>query len=175
MLLKTINTGIKRMLLFNTQLLAIKKLMASSLGWIIALCSGVLSFFAPERYAFGIVLVAIILDALFGTYVSIKSGRFVLSKLARVTTFKILSYGASLVMVFMLEKLAHDGSFIGVKVAAAWAIACEFWSMSASILIIWPDAVFFKIMRRHLRGEIESKIGKGIEDILPDEKKKESE
>lgn len=140
-------------------------------GWLLVGLGSLASFFAPEKYAFILVLVAILSDAFFGTWVSLRNGNFILSKLARVTTFKIVSYGASLVMVFMVEKLIHEGGFVGVKVAAAWATACEFWSMSASILIIWPEAAFFRIMRRHLKGEIANKLGKDLDDILPENKK----
>lgn len=145
--------------------------MASAYGWLLALMANTAAFFAPEKYSFLLVLVAVVMDALFGTWVSLRSGNFLLSKLGRVTSFKMLSYGASLMLVFMVEKLIHDDGFIGVKVAAAWAVACEFWSMSASILIIWPEAAFFRIMRRHLKGEIAAKLGAEIDDILPEEKK----
>lgn len=128
------------------------------------------AFFAPEAYTFGVVLVAIILDAVFGVTVSVKNGGFVLSKLMRVTTFKMFSYGAALVMIYLAERLIHDSDFIGVKVAAAWALACEFWSMSASILIIWPEAYFFRIMRHHLQGEIKAKTGVDLDSVLPSDK-----
>jgi len=141
----------------------------SLLGWLLAAGAAVLNFFLPEMYAFGVVLVAIMLDAFFGLTVALYTRKdFALSKLGRITLFKISAYMASLCLVFMVEKLVHDGGFIGIKIAAAWAAACEFWSMSASILIIWPDAPFFKIMRRHLKGEIAAKLGKDIDDILSD-------
>lgn len=150
---------------------AVHKVGSSVYGWFLSCLCGAVSFFATERYCFYLVLTAILLDALFGTIVSIsKRKQFALSKLGRLTIFKIISYGASLVIVFMIERLAHDTGFIGVKVAAGWAAACEFWSMSASILIIWPDAPFFRIMRRQLKGEISAKLGKPIDDILPEDK-----
>lgn len=138
--------------------------------YVCAAVSTALAFFAPEAYTFAVVLIAIVLDAIFGVTVSIKSGGFVLSKLMRVTTFKMFSYGAALVMIYLAERLVHDSGFIGIKVAAGWALACEFWSMSASILIIWPDAYFFRILRLHLRGEIAAKLGNDVADILPPER-----
>lgn len=119
--------------------------VASSLtGWAVATAATVYTFFMPEIYAFGVVFVAIMLDAFFGLTVALSKRKdFVLSKLGRITLFKISAYMATLILVFMIEKLAHDNGFIGVKIAAGWAAACEFWSMSASILIIWPDAPFF--------------------------------
>ena len=172
MFLDNINTGFKEMFLFNRILDMLRKVGSSFYGWVLAILSNIGTFFATEKYCFYVVLTAIMLDALFGTIVSIYKKRgFALSKLGRVTTFKILSYGASLVMVFMIENLAHDTGFIGIKIAAGWAAACEFWSMSASILIIWPDAPFFRIVRRQLKGEIASKLGKQIDDILPENDK----
>lgn len=144
------------------------KLATTSYGWAIASACSILTFFATERYAFNAVLAAVLIDAVFGIIVSVRNKRFLLSKLGRMTPFKIAAYMAALVLVFMIERLAHDNGFVGVKVVAAWAIACEFWSMSASILILWPEAVFFKILRRHLRGEISAKLGTDIDDILPD-------
>lgn len=147
------------------------KLASSVYGWAIIAIGSIASFFATEKYAFVAVLCAIILDALFAIISAVRLGKFILSKLGRVTLFKISAYGAALVFSFLIEKLAHDDGFIAVKIAAAWAIACEFWSMSASILIVWPDAVFFRIMRRHLKGEIAAKLGAPIDDILVEEKK----
>lgn len=170
--LYNLKQGINRMILLNSQLTNMRKITASVYGWLVALLANVGAFFAPEKYSFGLVLMAVLLDAFFGTWVSLRNGNFILSKLGRVTTFKIFSYGASLVMVYMVERLIHDGGMVGIKVAAGWAVACEFWSMSASILIIWPEAAFFRIMRRHLKGEIAAKLGQDVDDILPDEKKK---
>lgn len=141
-------------------------------GWVIAALIFLFNFFSPELYAFVVVLVAIFIDAFFGLTVAMrKRGDFALSKLGRITLFKISAYMFTLVMLFMVEKLAHDQGFIGVKVAAAWAAACEFWSFSASILILWPDAPFFKILRKQLRGEIATKLGQPIDDILQDNPK----
>lgn len=152
------------------QMQTLIKLLSTGYGWALASFCSLLTFFAPEKYAFTVVLAAILIDAVFGIIVSVINGRFVLSKLGRVTIFKIASYMSALIMVFMIERLAHDSGFFGIKVVAGWAVACEFWSMSASILIIWPDAAFFRIMRRHLKGEISAKLGTDIDDILPDPK-----
>lgn len=153
----------KRLLtLIYNQTVTFTNLLTDFYGWVLALLGSLLAFMAPEKYAFTCVLVAILLDATFGVARSVKLGGFVLSKLGQQTVFKIISYGAALTMVFMLERLAHDGGAFGVKVAAGWAIACEFWSISASVLILWPDATFFKILRSHLRGEIASKLGEDV-------------
>lgn len=138
-------------------------------GWVLAIITFFTNLITPEWYSFTVVIIAICLDAFFGIVVSVKNKKFALSKLMRVTSFKIASYGAGLLIFLLIEKLAHDTGFIGVKIAAAWATACEFWSMSASILIIWPDAYFFRILRKQLKGEIENKLGRPLGDALPDE------
>lgn len=145
------------------------KLMTSTYGWLLAVISAVGTFFAPEKLSFLFVAVAILLDALFGIMVSASLGKFMLSKLMRVTFFKFTAYGAALAVWFMIETLAHDSNYIAVKVVAGYALACEFWSMSASILILWPEATFFKILRRYLKGEIAAKLGQQVDDILTDE------
>lgn len=157
------------MFLFSNILDLLRRAGSSVYGWLIACLTFFADMVAPEWFAFAVVLTAIILDAIFGSIVSIHKKRgFALSKLGRVTSFKIFSYGASLLVVFLIEKLIHDQGFIGIKIAAGWAAACEFWSMSASILIIWPEAPFFRIMRRALKGEMSAKLGTPIDDILDD-------
>lgn len=146
-------------ILMYKQLLTVYKMAQELYGWLVGVFSMVLAFFASEKYAFLCVLVAVLVDAWFGIVRSIRTGGFVLSKLGQQTMFKITAYGAALVMVFMIERLAHDGGALGVKAAAAIAMACELWSISASVLIVWPDATFFRIFRKHLRGEIAAKLG----------------
>lgn len=148
------------------------KVAQTTYGWLAAALTFVFNYFSPEGYSFTVVLVAVLLDALFGILVALKLNKFILSKLGRVTLVKMTSYAAPLVMLYMIEKLTHDSGFIGIKVAAAWAAACELWSMSAHILILWPDSPFFKLFRKQLKAEIEAKIGNPLDDVFKDEEKK---
>lgn len=147
----------------------IDTLSLSIAGWSMASLTSVFLFFKPEIYTFGVVLVAIFLDAFFGLTVAVSKRKdFALSKLGRVTFFKISAYMSTLILLYMVEKLIVEDPFFGIRVAAGWAAACEFWSMSASILIIWPDAPFFRLIRRQLKGEIAAKMGQDLDDILED-------
>lgn len=137
--------------------------------WLVAVLSFFVSLIAPEWYCFAVVGTAIFLDAIFGIAVAHKKRIFALSRLLRITVMKVASYGTCLLVVLMIERLAHESGFIGVKLAAAWAAACEFWSISASILIIWPEAVFIRLLRKQLKGEIEHKLGKNCDDIFPEQ------
>lgn len=147
------------------------KVANTTYGWLIALVTFVFNYFAPEGYAFTVVLVAVLFDAFFGICVAIKLDKFILSKLGRVTMVKMASYAAPLVVLYMMEKLTHDSGLILVKVAAGWAAACELWSMSAHILILWPDSPFFKLFRKQLKAEIAAKLGDPMDDIFKDEEK----
>lgn len=158
--------------LMKNQLLTAHKVMQDFYGWVLGLGSGALTFFAAEKYAFACVFIAVVLDAVFGVIRTNKTGGFILSKLGQQTMFKITAYMSALIMVLMMERLVHDGSAMGIKGAAAIAMACELWSMSASILIVWPDAAFFRIFRHHLRGEMAAKLGEDAAKFLDREEKK---
>lgn len=151
----------------------LKKVAQTLYGWVLSLGAFIFNYFAPEGYSFSIVLVAVLLDAFFGIWVALKLDKFILSKLGRVTLLKMTSYSAPLIMLYMIEELTHDSGFIGIKVAAAWAVACELWSMSAHILILWPESTFFKLFRKQLKAEIAAKIGDPMDDIFKDEEKKD--
>lgn len=156
------------MFMYDHILQLLKRVVLTGYGWVLAGLNFAFAFFAPEKYSFNVVLVAILLDALFGSIASIKKGDFIKSKLGRMTIFKITSYFSALILLYMVEKLVHGTGFIGIKLAAAWAAACELWSMSANILIVWPNASFFRLLRKQLKGEIAAKLGKNIDDILPE-------
>lgn len=126
----------------------------------------VVNYLAPEGFAFIIVFIAVFIDAFFGVLVALKNKRFILSTLGRRVFIKIIAYFSALLLLYLVEKLLHDNSFVLVKLASAWAVACEFWSLSAHVLILSPNAVFFKVARVHLRGEMEKKTGKDLSDIL---------
>lgn len=151
-------------------LFSFKRAITSGIGWTFAIVGNALAFFAPERYSFILVLTAVMFDAFFGTLASIKMGKFFISKFGRVTLFKIASYMLILMLIYMMEKLVHDNGFIGIKAAAAWAAACEAISMSASILIVWPNATFFSLFQKHLKGEIATKMGRDVGELFPDKK-----
>lgn len=146
----------------------LERVFNSIYGFVLFAATFLFNLLEPEAFGFGVVFAAIVLDLVCGLAVAIKLKAFVLSKLLRDTSLKIGGYSFTLLMVFLIEDILHDGNFIGFKVAAAIAAACELWSMSASILIIYPNFPFLKILRLQLKGEIESKTGKNLDHILND-------
>lgn len=134
-------------------------------GWLVALLLLIFNFFAPAYYPFLIVFILILVDLGWGIAVSLKKEDFAYSEAGRETCIKIAIYGCCLGSVYMIEHMFHSGITI-TSVAAAVAGACEVWSFSASMLIIYPKMPFLRIFRAQLRGEMEKKLGRSINTFL---------
>lgn len=153
-------------LALTSLLISTKKVFTTTLGWLLTFAGSIFSFFAPEKYSFIVIITAVLADAFFGTLASMKMGKFFLSKFGRVTFFKLASYVVVLMLIYMLEGLVHDDGFIGVRVASGWATACELISMSASVCIVWPESIFFRILGMKLKGEIQAKLGRDVDTLF---------
>jgi len=142
------------------------------LGWFIALATALITFISPEKTSFIVVGGAVVSDLIWGVIAAIKMKKFILSAAFRETMKKVGIYSFALVGALAIEKITHtDGSFIAVRTIAVFAAVCEFWSMSASMLIVYPNMPFLKLFRGQLKGEIKSKVDKNInvDEILKDE------
>jgi hypothetical protein len=126
------------------------------------------NFINPEIYSFSVVGITILADLIWGIIVAKKQNRFILSEAIRNTFLKVNIYGCALLLIYAVERGLHDDWFIGTKVACAIAAACEFWSTSASMLIVSPNMPFLRLLRMQLKGEIEKKVGYPIDNVLPD-------
>lgn len=137
-------------------------------GLLIAMLLGIFNFFAGYKVALGVVLAAIIFDGIWGVAAARKTGKFILSELGKDTLKKIGAYGTALVMVMLIENLAfgshqiisNEGAntrFI-VDIVATLIAAVEFWSICGNILIIYPNAIFFRLLKPTLIGEIARKM-----------------
>lgn len=147
--------------------------LSSVYGWFLALMTAAITFIQPEAWSFYVVAGGIIADLAWGIAAAIKLKKFLLSKALRETVKKTGIYSFALLGAMAIEKITHtEGSFIAVKTIAVFASVCEFWSMSASMLIIKPNMPFLKLFRGQLKGEIASKVSKNvnIDEIFKDEK-----
>ena len=131
----------------------------NSFGWVLTSLSLVASYLGDSLVAFTAIGVAIILDAIWGTIVSVKQGKFILSHLMRETMNKFLIYSTTLAMVLFIERSINQDWQIATRIVCAIAASCELWSICANILIIKPNFPFIKLFRRYLIGEISRKIG----------------
>lgn len=134
-------------------------------GWILAVCSLLLSFLGDEKNAFIAVGLAILFDMFWGVCSAIKRKKFLLSYLGRETFFKVLIYGSTLLLALQIERSLNDSWGIVTRVLCVLAAICEVWSACAHILIIKPNFPFIRLFRKHLAGEIASKMKASSEEI----------
>ena len=154
---------------FYRIVLKLQDVLSTSWGVSMTAFSCVLSFLAPVRYAFLVVGIAILLDMVFGVASALKQRKFFLSNSAKDTFLKIFIYGGPLLLVFFIEGVLEKESFYITKSLSVVAACCELWSMLASALIIAPKMLFPKILRVQLKGEVESKLGKNVSNLLDKE------
>lgn len=147
-------------------------------GWIIT--AGIFLaeyFFADHAIVVKAVLIAILLDAVWGITASIKQGKFALSELMRQTVAKIAIYGSALAALIQVDKVAS--TTLCTTVVSIPILVCEIWSMAGSMLIVKPDMPFLRLFKHVLKGEIANKLGvtpEEVEEVLnPRKDEKEAE
>lgn len=147
-------------------LLNTKSIFTTLYGYICIGFVGIFGFITTEWKPFAVLLFLIVVDLIFGILVALKNKKFILSTLMINTVVKMGVYSTVFLCVGVLEAIIHDVGFIGLKIVALVGGACELWSVSANMLILKPNMPFLKIFRLQLKGEIESKVGKNVDDIL---------
>lgn len=138
-------------------------------GWIVAGILFLLDFIAGHELAVGLVVFVTLMDAVWGITVSIKRKKFALSELARLTVGKLAVYGCAMLAFIGLDRLI--GMTLTASVIGAAITLVELWSASASMLILFPNFLFLKLLRKALTGEIASKLGIEpwqVEEVLGD-------
>lgn len=154
--------------ILSTTINRLEGIISTAWGVLFTCIIGMFNFFAGYKIALGVVLAAIIFDGIWGVAAARKTGKFILSELGKDTLKKIGAYGTALVMVILIENLAFgshqiisdEGAntrFI-VDIVATLIAAVEFWSICGNILIIYPNAIFFRLLKPTLIGEIARKM-----------------
>lgn len=144
------------------------RLFESTYGYVLFCATMIAGFISGEQVVCTLIGLAILFDLVLGICTAIMNKKFVLSDAIRDTFIKIIVYGIPLLLIGLTEnKLA--GTNIGFYAICAIAIACELWSITAHLLILAPNMPFLKILRFQLKGEIESKTGKNIEELTKKE------
>ena len=132
-------------------------------GWGIWLFLSLVGYFEGHKFIVFLVVAVTMLDAAWGIAVSLKRGKFTLSELARLTIDKVAVYGCAMFVFVGLDKFT--GGTLTASVVGAAIVLIEFWSMSASMLIINPQMPFLRILKKVLTGEIASKLNIAVEDV----------
>lgn len=125
-------------------------------GWLLYLCFSVINYMAGQGSTVALVIAVTLIDAVWGIAVSVHQGKFTYSELGRLTIAKLAVYGCSLFVFIGLDRLID--STITTPIVGAAIILVEFWSSCASMLILFPNFLFLRLLKKALIGEIASKL-----------------
>lgn len=141
------------------------EILSTAQGWVAGVLLIVANYFAGYETTVTLAVLAIVMDGAWGIAAALKQGRFTLSELARDTIMKISVYGTAIVVFIAIDKLLHIGGGLTLSIICTVIILVEFWSMSASALICFPNMPFLRLMKKALAGEIASKLGVEPHDV----------
>lgn len=133
-------------------------------GWALGIGLALGNYFAAHSFIVFLVVAVTLIDAAWGIAVSISRGQFTLSELARLTIAKLAVYGCAVFVFVGLDKFMD--STLATSLVAASIILVEFWSSCASMLILFPNFLFLRLMKKALVGEIASKLKMSEEEVL---------
>lgn len=132
-------------------------------GWFVAILIFLADYIAGHELAVGLVIAVTIMDAVWGITVSVKKKRFALSELARLTVGKLAVYGCAMMAFIGLDKMI--GMTLSASIIGAAITLVELWSASASMLILFPNFLFLRLLKKALTGEIAAKLKISEEDV----------
>lgn len=143
----------------------LSEVLSTVWGWFLCTVLLVMNFIIGYEKMVGFTVAAIVLDAVWGIAASLIQKRFALSELARDTFSKIAVYGTAVFIFILVDKLVGVNSGLTTSVICIGIILVELWSMSASMLICFPNLPFLKLLKKALAGEIASKLNVRPEDV----------
>lgn len=135
-------------------------------GWLLGVLIFTLNLLLGYKEALGTVLVCVLLDTLWGICAQVKQKRFILSELGRNKMLTKWGFYLSLILAFVfMEMMLGLDSHLSVIAICTYICLVEVWSMSASVLIIYPRMPFLRLFQKFLEGEIASKMGCSAEEV----------
>ena len=160
------------LVIYHSVLIKMRELLHTLWGWLLLVGSFVLDFLGGYKVAVLAIIVAVILDAFWGIWAAVKQGKYARSELMRDTISKIAAYGSAILITILIEQVESWESMFVTSTISAFICATELWSISGNILIVNPHAVFFKLLRPALKGEIARKLGIGedkVDEVLDEQ------
>lgn len=140
-------------------------------GWFAAIGLFIADIFAGHAFIVNLVIAVTIMDAVWGIAVSLSQSKFALSELMRQTVGKIAVYGCALFGVAGVDLYLRNQTSLEMTITTAVIgvviVLTELWSSAGSMLILFPDFPFLRIMQKALTGEIARKLQ------IPEEEVKE--
>ena len=127
-------------------------------GWVIGVALIAINYFARHETSIFAVLVATILDLIWGIAAALRQKRFALSELARNTISKLAVYGTALAIFVAFERMIDVDNSLSLPIVASVIVLVETWSFAANALIVYPDFPLLSLLKKVLTGEIANKL-----------------
>lgn len=138
-------------------------------GWLTIAGVILADMFAGHVFLVNFIIVMTFIDAVWGTTVSIKKGRFALSELMRQTVGKMAVYACAIFGMAGIDyyicsqtglQMTLSTAIVGIVIALA-----EIWSSTASMLILFPHFPVLRLLQKALTGEIARKLGVSEDEV----------
>lgn len=123
-------------------------------GWVSLLGVFLANFFAGYQSAIEAVVIVVTLDLAWAIASAIKRGTFAYSYLGKESVNKLSVYGSVIVGFVVLDKLVGMALPVTTIVVCLLISLVELWSMAGSMLIVFPNMPFLRLLRPILRGEM---------------------
>ena len=123
-------------------------------GWVSLLGVFWANFFAGYQSAIEAVVIVVTLDLAWAIASAIKRGTFAYSYLGKENVSKLSVYGSVIVGFVVLDKLVGMALPVTTIVVCLLISLVELWSMAGSMLIVFPNMPFLRLLRPILRGEM---------------------
>ena len=135
-------------------LFKLQAILSTFSGWVSLLGVFLANFFAGYQSAIEAVVIVVTLDLAWAIASAIKRGTFAYSYLGKESVNKLSVYGSVIVGFVVLDKLVGMALPVTTIVVCLLISLVELWSMAGSMLIVFPNMPFLRLLRPILRGEM---------------------
>jgi hypothetical protein len=135
-------------------LFKLQAILSTFSGWVSLLGVFLANFFAGYQSAIDAVVIVVTLDLAWAIASAIKRGTFAYSYLGKESVNKLSVYGSVIVGFVVLDKLVGMALPVTTIVVCLLISLVELWSMAGSMLIVFPNMPFLRLLRPILRGEM---------------------
>jgi hypothetical protein len=132
----------------------LQAILSTFSGWVSLLGVFWANFFAGYQSAIEAVVIVVTLDLAWAIASAIKRGTFAYSYLGKESVNKLSVYGSVIVGFVVLDKLVGMALPVTTIVVCLLISLVELWSMAGSMLIVFPNMPFLRLLRPILRGEM---------------------
>ncbi len=132
----------------------LQAILSTFSGWVSLFGVVLANFFARYQSAIEAVVIVVTLDLALTIASAIKRGTFAYSYLGKESVSKLSVYGSVIVGFVVLDKLVSMALPVTTIVVCLLISLVELWSMAGSMLIVFPNMPFLRLLRPIQKGEM---------------------